>query len=276
MNAPHVAVGGVGGSGTRVVAQLLRDLGVYIGSDLNESEDNLWFTLLFKRPAILEADDAEFGMLVNAFVNAMSARLPVPDAQAAAIRALAHDGRVQHGPAWLTKRADTLLDPSRPGSEDSIWGWKEPNTHLVIERLLTCFPDLRYVHVMRNGLDMAFSGNQNQLEMWGPHFLAEADADQSPRASLKYWCVVHRRILDVVEQFAPRALLLNFDEMCDDPVAGVRELVAFCGFDATEPRIADLARRVKKPASVGRFRSESTSAFDAADLAFARSLGFPT
>jgi hypothetical protein len=45
-----VAIGGVGGSGTRIVAQLIKDAGFYLGSDLNSANDNLWFTLLFKRP----------------------------------------------------------------------------------------------------------------------------------------------------------------------------------------------------------------------------------
>lgn len=45
-----VVIGGVGGSGTRVVAELLENLGFYIGSDLNTASDNLTYTLLFKRP----------------------------------------------------------------------------------------------------------------------------------------------------------------------------------------------------------------------------------
>ena len=45
-----IAVGGVGGSGTRVIAEILIQLGFYLGKDLNASRDNLWFTLLFKRP----------------------------------------------------------------------------------------------------------------------------------------------------------------------------------------------------------------------------------
>ena len=52
------AVGGVGGSGTRVVARILQCLGCYLGSSLNESLDNLWFTLLLKEPQRLVAEDA--------------------------------------------------------------------------------------------------------------------------------------------------------------------------------------------------------------------------
>ena len=39
----HVAIGGVGGSGTRLIARMLGQLGWYLGDDLNESVDNLWF-----------------------------------------------------------------------------------------------------------------------------------------------------------------------------------------------------------------------------------------
>src|SRR6266550_6138718 len=50
-----VAIGGVGGSGTRLVAEILRHLGYYMGRDLNEASDNLWFTLLFRRTELLNA-----------------------------------------------------------------------------------------------------------------------------------------------------------------------------------------------------------------------------
>ena len=53
-----VAVGGVGGSGTRLIAQVLLELGYYLGGDLNESLDNLWFTLLFKRREVLDLTEA--------------------------------------------------------------------------------------------------------------------------------------------------------------------------------------------------------------------------
>ena len=52
-----VAAGGVGGSGTRLVAELLRGLGLQMGSDLNVSLDTRWFTLLFKRLEILDCGE---------------------------------------------------------------------------------------------------------------------------------------------------------------------------------------------------------------------------
>ena len=45
-----VVVSGVGGSGTRIIAELLNKMGFYLGNDLNSANDNLLFTLLFKKP----------------------------------------------------------------------------------------------------------------------------------------------------------------------------------------------------------------------------------
>ena len=45
-----VVIGGVGGSGTRVLAEILSLFGFYLGNDLNGAKDNLVYTLLFKRP----------------------------------------------------------------------------------------------------------------------------------------------------------------------------------------------------------------------------------
>ena len=45
-DAAPVVVGGIGGSGTRVFAQHLKGWGFDMGSDLNESLDDLRFTAL--------------------------------------------------------------------------------------------------------------------------------------------------------------------------------------------------------------------------------------
>ncbi len=57
---PPVVIGGVGGSGTRLIAQILKDLGYFMGNDLNEANDNLLFPLLFKRIEILSSSEEEF------------------------------------------------------------------------------------------------------------------------------------------------------------------------------------------------------------------------
>lgn len=45
-----IVIGGVGGSGTRLIAEIVMDMGFYLGDMLNQSKDLLYFSLLFKRP----------------------------------------------------------------------------------------------------------------------------------------------------------------------------------------------------------------------------------
>ena len=45
-----IAIGALGGSGTRAIAEVLIQSGIYMGDDLNGPNDNLIFTRLFKNP----------------------------------------------------------------------------------------------------------------------------------------------------------------------------------------------------------------------------------
>ena len=47
---PAVAIGGLGGSGTRIVVEVLQSQNYFMGNDLIESLDNLHFTRLLKNP----------------------------------------------------------------------------------------------------------------------------------------------------------------------------------------------------------------------------------
>ena len=268
-----VAIGGVGGSGTRLIARLLMELGFFMGGDLNESNDNLWFTLLFKRPEILSAPDEEFGELLRIFVARMTGGGALTGTQALLVNRLAASDRPQHPADWLKLRAASLLAGGRVHAHAGRWGWKEPNTHVVVDRLQQALPEMRYIHVVRNGLDMAHSANQNQLRLWGTHFIGPG-SEVSPYYSLKYWHAVHRRVLRLCEPMGARFLLLNYDRFCSDPEDGLRGLLEFLQLWIPVSEFDRLARLVRLPGSVGRFRDHGVDIFDPADVAFVARLGF--
>lgn len=276
--APPVAIGGVGGSGTRLIAQILRWLGYYMGDDLNEAFDNLWFTLLFKRAELWAADRSQddFEQAARVFRAVMCGDVALTSNQIAFVQRLVAD-RSQHTAAWLGQRAESLLlaAPRRPTT--ARWGWKEPNTHVFIDRLQASFPAMQYIHVMRNGLDMAYSENQNQLRLWGAHVFGDDRFEIGPRWSLKYWCHVHRRIARLGEQLMPtRYMLLNYDAFCAAPRAGVRSLLRFLGAAVDAGVEAPLTASVRRPDSIGRFKRHGLDQFDADDIACVASFGFDT
>jgi hypothetical protein len=265
-----VAVGGVGGSGTRVVASILREIGYHIGHDLNEACDNLWFTLLFKYREALDLEDDTFVRRLDVFEAAMAGnpQALVPD-ELETLLGLERAG--QHGRAWLQARAASLggFQPhaTRP------WAWKEPNTHMLLDRLFARVPRMRYIHVMRNGMDMALSGNQNQLHLWGPRVLGERyRAD--PGGSLSFWCWAHKRMQEIGCRHDGRVFFVNYDALCDEPVESLLALLGYLGVEPDPTTVRRMAAMVSQPVSRGRFRSGPRGAFDPQDIDFVRSLGY--
>jgi hypothetical protein len=280
-----IAIGGVGGSGTRLIAGILHQLGYYLGSDRNKALDNLWFTLLFKRLELFDcpAGSVELRRMVRYFVQGMTRSRSFDATDNQTIVSLAAHDRLQHRAAWLAIRAKTLAAaPDVPQPRADTWGWKEPNTHIFMDRLPALIQNLRYIHVMRNGLDMALSRNQNQQRLWGKAILGASPGDNvSPRYSLRYWCAVHRRITAIGQFLGPeRFLLINFDCFCTAPGRHLTTLMEFLTSShdpdplVTDPLKNRLIKMVQPPASIGRYKAQSQKIFDPEDVAYVKTLGF--
>ena len=275
MDNDLIAIGGLGGSGTRVVADLLAQGGLFLGSELNTSLDNLWFTLLFKRTSILDASDYEIALCLNLFLRRMHGNIEFTEKELRFLQGLALSDRGEHDPEWLRERVASFLSADGDHRTVDRLGWKEPSTHIVADRLLAALPSLRFVHVIRNGLDMSFSRNQQQLAFWGPRLLGQQIV-QTPWQSLQYWCAAHRRLFARLKPFEDRVLLLNYDRLCAEPQAQIEALLQFAGISSDPALKADLLTRIKPPSSMGRFRDHRLSQFAPEDVAYVKSLGFPT
>ena len=268
-----VAIGGVGGSGTRLVAQILIQLGFNLGEHLNQALDNKWFSFLFKRHRLFGklSDQTDFDMSVAVFLSATFGGDPLESFHITWLRR-------EFGNGELTNRKIIALIESsrREKRSPTPWGWKEPNTHLFIDRIDTSFPGIRYIHVVRNGLDMAFSDNQNQLRNWGRYFLKDVDLRLAnvPQASLKYWCAVHRRVLNLATKLNSRFFWLDFDNFCLDPSTGLQQLAKFLDIGLTNESSVTLSALIHPPDSIGRFRNQRMKDFDKRDVDYVQSLGF--
>ena len=137
--------------------------------------------------------------------------------------------------------------------------------------------------VVRNGLDMAFSSNQNQLRLWGPTILPKemrkfdkhGHLVYSPRIAMKYWTLVHKKVLRDSKVLGDKFLMINFDDMCIHPDKWLRILCHFLNVNTSViPEIRPLV--VYQSEGIGRFKKYSLSQFDPSDIAFAKSIGFDT
>lgn len=266
---PPIAIGGIGGSGTRLIAGLLQDAGVFMGEDLNASNDLLWFTLLFKYEHVCDIEDEQFDKLVDILAAGLAGGAPLDAHSCTRLAELADEARPNQPAGEMRDAADSLIAAAARPAHGHRWGWKEPNTHIVIERLWRRLPDLRYVHVVRHGVDMAFSENQNQLALWGPRVLG-SDEEPSPPRSLRYWCKVHHRLQVLLAANPRRMYWLDYDEFCLDPEEGFENLRRFLALPATS--VPDLSG-VRKPGEP-RHASQDLSGFAPVDLAYVSSLGY--
>ena len=282
-----VAIGGVGGSGTRIVAQLIKDVGFYLGNDLNSANDNLSFTLLFKRPRWFIRHVARREVIfqgLDIFSRAMTGdSLSVADFEfifnaVADMSVRGHDQFKNGRGLWPFVRARKMIRPKKLDfSSVAGWGWKEPNTHIYLEYLKSHFEDLRYIHLMRNGLDMAYSRNQAQLFNWGPLLGVKVPNSPRllPRASLSYWVKANQKTIAIGKELGEeKFLLINFDKLCATPEPEVDRLLSFLRIDNTRIDRHKLYNLFKTPESSGRYRQHDLTVLDQKDIEAVRDLGF--
>ena len=211
-----VVIGGVGGSGTRLFARIFMQAGFFLGSDLNLENDNLWFTLLFRRPRWYQRVAAGqenriftgLRVLTKAMLGTGALTLDEAAFLAGAAVELSVNFQVSNKTmrgTWPFERARNIMRAAKtpPAGNYRGWVWKEPNSHIYLPYLFRQYPALKYVHVIRHGLDLAFSINQVQLQNWSFLFGLKRPKSKSevPAASLKYWVRANERAIDLGKRF---------------------------------------------------------------------------
>ena len=286
-NGP-VIIGGVGGSGTRVVAEIIALFGFYLGEDLNDASDNLTYTLLFKRPGWFKKnrnDTRQISTGLSILEKSMvkNGRLSLRERifllkAARGMSKFGHNTEGEGKGEWPYQRMPFIKHPRLPGSDlFQGWGWKEPNTHLLIPMFGEYFPQFRYIHTVRHGLDMAFSKNQQQLYNWASLFGIDLplSPEEVPAASFRYWVEANRRVIALRDQFgSDKILLINFDELCQNPSAGVKKITDFLHVSPSAELLARASGLPVMPKSTGRYKEHPIDAFDPKDLSFLKDLGF--
>lgn len=231
---PKVAIGGVGGSGTRVIARLIEGMGLHLGLERNEAADSLWFTYLFKRPSIRTAPSSEFQLCCDLLAKGILGNSAFNESELMFLRAGLSDAVPHLDGKFVEHCIARNLEASRESRALGEWGWKEPNTHIVIDRLLSRWPKMKYIHVIRDGRYMAFSRNKNQVKMWGTWLMDEAElikgvCADSPALALEFWFRANQRIDALADQLDERILSVRYEDLCEEPLSTATRIASFVG-----------------------------------------------
>jgi hypothetical protein len=257
---PAIAIGGLGGSGTRAVAEILKKAGVFIGDDLNESLDNLLFTRLFKNPVWLaKANTSAIKRRIIAFEDLMKGN------RLSAFEILMCRNAFKTNETYPTEAShvktfmfNQLFFKDRVNVP--IWGWKEPNTHVILPSLLDQIKGLKYVHVLRHGLDMAFSSNKQQLLNWGNMFGIEAMPTEAEdvlcRKQLEYWIFSTQRVISLQKNYPNRIKIIKLEELVEKPEQGITDLIDFAELLLKDSLLDELITIPQKTDSFGRYKEK--------------------
>jgi len=282
-----IVTGALGGSGTRAIAQAFGELGVYMGGKLNPAHDNLWFTLLVKRPRWLprrlagkrpSPEIVEALRVLEAIMtggNLDRERIGMLADAAADMAAWGHDDRKARKGAGAFRLPASALNAKPPKS--GWWGWKEPHSHIVLPELVSTFPDLRYVHVLRHPLDMAFSDNKTDLRLWAPSFGVTPPGDGGigdSNAQLRWWVRSAEMASANAAALGDRFTFVRFEELCSDPATTLRGVCDAFGLDASDEELGRAAAHVETPKSTGRWRQHPWQELDPELIVAAGRFGF--
>ena len=217
-------IGATGGSGTRVVGRIVRVGGMYTGTNLNDYEDAL--------------DLAGFS---DRWINRLTGRT-LDELSADEAREVVDD------------LATTLETHRRDLPPDAVaWGWKEPRSIYLLALLDAVMPKVRFLHFIRDGRDMAFSDNQQQLKKHGEAVLGvESGKRDRPVHSIALWSHVNAQAADYGEQHMHgRYLRVRFEDLCSEPEATVERIYEFFELRGD---VAEAAAAVRPPRSLGRWQ----------------------
>ncbi len=220
---PYI-VGGTGGSGTHVV----------VGSNLNVSDDAL-----------------EFGDYSDRWINTFMAHKKT--------------GLPQSTRTEMVKELRAALEKhlARLDTTARAWGWKEPRSAFLLPFFHSQMPMLKFLHVVRDGRDMAYSSNQNQLMKHGGTLSDSTEAHWSqPLRSMALWSRLNMLVAAYAERnMDGQYMVVRFDDLCTDPIRTIVRMLEFFRLEGDVQQITQL--EVDAPESMGRWRDQDEETLEA-------------
>jgi hypothetical protein len=125
------------------------------------------------------------------------------------------------------------------GSPQAHWGWKFPETYLIGDCIARTFPRARYIHLVRDGRDLAFKKHltDDPNRVLGRRLLTHIDAMDEPhhlQAALS-WAFQVDRFDEFRRALNPeRVLDMRFEDVCRDPMSAMQSMCDFLGIPMTE------------------------------------------
>lgn len=229
-------------SGSRLLASLLSEAGVFLGSNINKS-----------------CDSEDVLRVVEYLVTRY-----YPD-----YRALWHEGFEDPHLTSLVAQVftDHLQAQDRPGSP---WGWKLCEATYILPVLDSLFPGAKYVHMIRDGRDVAFCDHVSPHNAFWKKIYFNTDAvtrwrgrrlshGNYKRKSYVYNAVHWYNSVMIGRAYGSmlksRYVEVRYEDLCNDFVPTATKLFADLGIEVETEFLTRFSRRVYT-GSIGKHRHQ--------------------
>jgi Sulfotransferase family len=228
-------------SGSRLTAHLLAKGGVFMGAHQRSTRD-AWDMLPLVRYLVLRH---------------------YPDYRAA----LAGEDALL--PDVIRAALERHLEGYDPAS-GRRWGWKLCETSFILPVVAACFPAAHFVHLVRDGRDVAFSNHTGPTDpFWKKLFFGTAAIDSwrglplTGRAyrrhphlfNAQHWLASVTAGRTYGRALGDRYFELRYEALCGAPAAAAGRLFAFLGLGSPEGALASLGETVRVR-RIGKFRRQ--------------------
>lgn len=194
-NDEPVVIGGFPGSGTRVVAIIIQDFGVFMGNNQNVANDaldfmdfyNNWIDLFLQE----NLDEQDKEMMVKEFQTCVK------------------------------KHLFSLSD------KNSKWGFKNPRSFLLLPFIHSFFPRMKFIHVVRDGRDIAYSKKtlpnmkKHSVSMLGKVF-------ENPFDRLELWSIFSMmHVKYCTNKMKNSYMMIRYEDLCTNPEESILRISDF-------------------------------------------------
>jgi hypothetical protein len=149
----------------------------------------------------------------------------------------------------------TTIGPPR-----GLWGWKFPETYLIGDCIARTFPRARYIHLVRDGRDLAFKQHltDDPKRKLGKKLLSHIgamDLSHHLQAGLS-WAFQVDRFDEFRKTLNPDQILdMRFEDMCCSPMAAMQNVCDFLKIPMTEQCRTYINENLDT-AKIGQYKNE--------------------
>ena len=250
-----IFIGALGGSGTRAIAELFYNAGVFIGNKLNHALDNRLFSL-FSSPSlpIVLKDKTMIIERINLLHLLSTQKSPDLSTYCHLLKYLPGIDLKGHDCDYVKKQ---VIDQYCPEIQPKFWGFKNPRSHFFSKQLLKHLPYSRFVYVVRHGLDMAYSNNNRQIKKYGDVYRLKTDVLLPlPKDIFLFWVAALKNVIQIKKNYPDRVYILKFEEFVNKPHDQSIRLLDFSGIDFQSQEVDKWCRHVIVPKSINRYKHQ--------------------